>query len=321
MEKNPLQNQSARADALHAVQTMVARGDGLEDVLVAICLVIERHLPHVMSSIMVFDASTRMLHLKAAPSLPEPYRIGARQMAVGPESGICGTAAYTRQPERCADIFEDPRCLSFRDLAKCANLRACAAYPILAGDDRLIGTFAFYYSNSELPGEVHDQFIAKVIAFTAVAIERYADRRALHESEQRYRSLFTRNPDGVYSLDSRGRMTSANSTAIKLTGLSEAALLGLHYSELLVPESRAEADAAFQKALEGQPQRYEVQIVGTKSDRLTLDITNLPIVVDGVVEGVYGIAKDVTQRKTQETELRLLRRSVASATLWRPISR
>ncbi|MES1937444.1 sensor domain-containing phosphodiesterase [Salinisphaera hydrothermalis] len=297
-----------------AIQDMIARDMALDDVLVAICRMIESQLAGAMSSVMVFDKSAQLLHLKAGPGLPEAYRVAARQVPVGPDFGICGTAAHRCEIVACPDILEDPRCACFRELAERENLRACTSYPIFGGGDRLLGTFALYYRVPGLPDARHDELIEKVTALTAVAIERCQERRALRESEQRYRSLFTQNPDCVYSLDRQGVFGSANSTACRLTGLSEPALLGRHYSELVVPDDLPTAEAAFQRAVAGDPQHYKVRILNTWGNQLTLDVTNLPILVDGVVEGVYGIAKDVTYREIRETELRILRRSVESAT-------
>ena len=43
-----------------------------------------------------------------------------------------------------------------------------------------------------------------------LAIERYHHQQTLQDSEQRFRSLFTQNPDGVFSLDIDGHFLSVN---------------------------------------------------------------------------------------------------------------
>jgi PAS domain S-box-containing protein len=60
--------------------------------------------------------------------------------------------------------------------------------------------------------------------------------------------------------------------------------------------------AHFRRAAAGEPQTYETAIVHKDGHRVDLQVTNLPIVVEGKVVGVYGIAKDITERKRAEQE-------------------
>ncbi|MCE9665947.1 EAL domain-containing protein [Halomonas sp. M5N1S17] len=146
-----------------------------------------------------------------------------------------------------------------------------------------------------------------------LAYQRHQDRRTLWESEQRYRSLFAYNPDAVFSIDPRGTFVTANSTCAALTGLPVDQIIGSHFSQLILPGEIERIQYNFDEALKGNAQRYEVAIVNDTGEPRLLYVTNLPILVDGVVQGVFGIAKDVTEQHRNETRLRVLERSVEAS--------
>jgi PAS domain S-box-containing protein len=128
-----------------------------------------------------------------------------------------------------------------------------------------------------------------------------ADR--LHESEQRYRSLFDHNPDAVYSMDVEGRFTSANAACEELTGRTIDELRALPFAGLVVPEHRERANQHFLAAIRGKATSYDEAIVHKSGRRVEISITKLPITVDGKVVGVYGIAKDLTWQRELEWRL------------------
>lgn len=130
-----------------------------------------------------------------------------------------------------------------------------------------------------------------------------ADQR-LAESEQRYRSLFDHNPDPVYSFDLEGTLISANAALSRMTGYSIEEILGMSYTEVVVPEDMPRVREHFREAAAGTPQEYECRALRRDGSPVDIHVTNLPIVVDGEIVGVYGVAKDISQRKSLERQLK-----------------
>ncbi len=128
--------------------------------------------------------------------------------------------------------------------------------------------------------------------------------RRLEESEQRYKSLFEYNPDAIYSFDLEGNFLSANPACHKISGYSGEELMQMSFMPLIVPEDSERTLYRFRKASKGAPQNYETAITHKDGHRVELNVTNIPIVVDGKIVGVYGIAKDITERKWAEESLR-----------------
>ena len=141
------------------------------------------------------------------------------------------------------------------------------------------------------------------IFFQDVTARRTAEDR-LRESEQRYRSLFDQHPDAVYSFDRDGRFVSANKACEGLSGYAPEELIGKPFAPLIVPESRQRTLERFRTVMTGVATSYDEVILHKSGRRIEVAITALPIVVDGNVVGMYGIAKDLTARR--ELEARLL---------------
>ena len=144
---------------------------------------------------------------------------------------------------------------------------------------------------------------ATLVSLHDVTASRLAARR-LHESEQRYRSLFELNPNAVYSLDHEGRIVSANAAFEQLIGHDLMELQATSLVRRVAPEYVEGTVASFKRALAGEAVHHQMVALCKDERRIDLDITNVPIVVDGSIVGVYGIAKDISARKEMEHRLR-----------------
>ncbi len=133
--------------------------------------------------------------------------------------------------------------------------------------------------------------------------ERREAERRIAASEQRFRSLFEHNSDAVFSLDLEGRFTSVNPAAERIAGYSSDELQGTNFADLIAPEHLDRSVEYFQVALEGGSQDFELTVLARDGRRVDLDVTNMPIVVDDEVVGVFGVATDVTDRRQLERRL------------------
>ncbi|GAA3527307.1 hypothetical protein GCM10022394_03090 [Zobellella aerophila] len=293
------------------IQDMIARDMPLKGTLEAICQLVEQQLPDSLCSILLLDGNGQTLSLAASISLPPGYQQGLNAIPVG--AGICGSAAYHRAPVICENIATDARCTEYRELALAHGMRACWSHPVIATDDRVLGTFALYYRRPGSPGEPERRLIENAASLCALTLERYHYRRQLAESEQHYRSLFTYNPDAVFSLDLNGVLVTVNGIGCELLNLQEEEIIGRHFSELVEDDPLPDGELMFRAFMSGTPQRHELRSRVREGEQRILDVTSLPIVVDGRITGIYGIAKDITRRKRDEAWLQILQRSVEAS--------
>ncbi|MDO7906859.1 PAS domain S-box protein [Paenibacillus sp. JX-17] len=128
----------------------------------------------------------------------------------------------------------------------------------------------------------------------------------LSKSEQMYRSLFEYHPAGVYSLDLQGHIQSSNHAMEQLTGHSKEELAGRDLLDVVHPDQRADARQWFEQALEGHASAHESVWVHRCGHEVQVSMVNLPIVVEGKIVGVYGIASDVTNQKEYVEQIQQL---------------
>ena len=112
-----------------------------------LCRRVERLRPMSSASLLHVD-SDGLLHPLGGPSLPDDYSRALEGVAIGPDVGSCGSAAYYGKPVLAEDLDTDPRWQPYKTRPLEVGLKACWSTPIKAKDGRVIGTFAFYFRES-----------------------------------------------------------------------------------------------------------------------------------------------------------------------------
>lgn len=166
----------------------------------------------------------------------------------------------------------------------------------------------FYQANrTQTPTVVLFSGLLTTLLLTGIAAQISSRRRlawAKEEQNQHFHSLFDQNPYAVFSLDLLGCFTSVNDASVKLAGLNKDELLGMHFGQLVAQNSVNDALFLFTEAKKGIPQQGEVTITHPSGKLVHLNVTSLPIVVQGRIIGVFGIAKDITEQVLAESENR-----------------
>lgn len=168
--------------AEHRVLERVARGLPLVPTLEMLVVAVEECAPPALGSVLLVDDDGLRVLPVAAPNLPSSYRQELKGRLIGPKSGSCGTAAFLRRPVLVEDIATDPLWEDFRDIALAHGLRACWSMPIMATDERVLGTFAFYYRTPRKPAKSSLALVTRASRLAGIAIER-------HQTEAQLRSL------------------------------------------------------------------------------------------------------------------------------------
>jgi diguanylate cyclase (GGDEF)-like protein len=140
--------------------------------------------------------------LAAAPSLPDSYNNAIHGLAIGPDVGACGTAAFLRERVICADIANDPRWKLFAEVAATAGLGACWSEPILDAEGQVLGTFAIYHSRPHAPSTADISTLSETVQVAGFAIERSRAERTLNDQLLLTRQLLERAEQSSKVLDS-----------------------------------------------------------------------------------------------------------------------
>lgn len=126
----------------------------------------------------------------------------------------------------------------------------------------------------------------------------------LYRSEQRYKSLFDHNSDVICELDVNGRIMDINPAAEKITGerLYEAEIQ-FPFEEVFGADNLHKLTDHFNLAMKGQSCHYEVSSRHKNGGSFHWSMENVPIYVNGRIEGTFVIARDVTAVKKVEGAL------------------
>jgi diguanylate cyclase (GGDEF)-like protein/PAS domain S-box-containing protein len=120
---------------------------------------------------------------------------------------------------------------------------------------------------------------------------------ALTNANQRLASLLSNNNDAVFTIDRLGNCLDTNVAAEKLFGYSRGEFQGFGFLAAM-GKTLFPGDEAFPvKLLSGKPFEYVTTFAHREGHALEVDCKVVPMIVAGVVEGAYVIAKDITERR------------------------
>lgn len=124
----------------------------------------------------------------------------------------------------------------------------------------------------------------------------------LDYNKEKARHFIQHNPDGLYSLDREGKFLSVNDGLVKLAEIPEEELLQMTFLPFCTPHYIDMVTAHFEKAINGEHQRFEAEFITGSGRKVILEITLAPMEIEGKLEGTYGIAKDISrQHRAEET--------------------
>jgi len=193
-----------QTEAFLACQTqvlkLIATGAPLATTLTTLHQQLEALEPGMLASVLLLDEDGVRLRHGAAPSLPEAYTRAIDGLAIGPNVGSCGTAAFRGEAVIVEDIATDPLWKDYRELALAHGLRACCSTPIFDAQRRLLGTFAIYYRQPGRPSATHLRCIELATDLAAVTIGKHREETALRASEARNAELARFNQEVLDAL-------------------------------------------------------------------------------------------------------------------------
>jgi PAS domain S-box-containing protein len=135
--------------------------------------------------------------------------------------------------------------------------------------------------------------------------DRLAADEARRRADERFRILVENARDVIFTLSPEGVILSVNPACQAVSGWLPSDWVGKDYRELIVEDDHGLARARFAEVLSGrQPAPYELRAHRKHGGTLIVEITLTPILEDNKVAYALGIARDVTDRRQLEDQLR-----------------
>jgi len=284
----------------------------LTDILKLLLHIIEGQDGH-LASILLLEGN----HLKhgVSPSLPQGYVQALGTVAIGPQAGSCGTAAFRQAPVIVTDIATDPLWDNYRNTALEYGLRACWSVPIFSRVGVVLGTFALYHREPYSPTPQDWQRVNLAVNLAALAIERKQTELALIQSEERFRATFEQAAVGICHIGLDGRFLRFNQRFCEIIGYPPDKIQSLTFQEITYPEDLPLDLQMVQQLLRGSRSTYTLEKRYIRQNRTIIWVNlTVSIVRDLAGKPSYFIAviENISDRKQAEVKLRLSEQRYAS---------
>ncbi|MHC0039598.1 sensor domain-containing protein [Pseudoneobacillus sp. C159] len=124
-----------------------------------------------------------------------------------------------------------------------------------------------------------------------------------------YSYLFKHYPDVVFILDCEGYFIQINDKVKEFIGYSREELTGT-FHHLIKDSYQEEVLNHFNLALKGEEQQYQCEVIHKNGHIIQLDITNIPMNMNGKIIGIFAFARNLTIQKQKEAELLKITKSL-----------
>lgn len=182
-------NDRKRTELLRAAERqtfeMIADGASLNEILNQLCGSIDVQISPSVTIVLLADSDGKWLWPTAGNLVPREWISAISPYPIAEDASLCGLAAYSKKRVIVPDVA---MCQNwpdhYRDLAIRNGIRSAWSEPILTSDHKLLGTFAFYCSESRLPTEADLALVEGGARIALIAIERQRSLEVLRVSEK-----------------------------------------------------------------------------------------------------------------------------------------
>jgi PAS domain S-box-containing protein len=145
-----------------------------------------------------------------------------------------------------------------------------------------------------------DAFAQRISGYT----ERILTERALQENEGRYQNLIRNVRDMIVWFTPQGVFQGLNEAFVPVTGWQKHELVGKPFIDLVHPEDIRKAANYMSDVLKGlTPGAIDIRLKKKSGRYLSVEVLGSPIIEDGKITGILGIARDISDRKEAEEKI------------------
>ncbi|MFE8034079.1 PAS domain S-box protein [Thiohalocapsa marina] len=194
------------------------------------------------------------------------------------------------------------------------GIQSLCAFPLRHGD-RVVGFVGFdaVRQRRDWAAEVFE-FGAAIGDLIGIALGHEQARKALRDSEERFRTLVENTSDCIWQVDPQGRFTYLSPRFEAITGHAPETFLGRNPLDLLPADEPAQTGERLRAIILAQTPYSDLRYPVCCRDgrRITVEVTGNPYFsADGTYLGQRGVTRDITQRLQQEAELIAAREAAA----------
>jgi len=178
--------------------------------------------------------------------------------------------------------------------------------PLKIKDDTIGALVVQHYENENAYSERDLEFLEFVSNQIGLSIETRKAYDEIQIEKAYFEQLFENSPETIVLTDIEGHLLKINSEFERLFGFTEREALGKKIDDLIAPENFShEALAITEKVGKGEKVMVETIRQDKSGNKIHVSILGTPIEIGGGQIGVYGIYRNITDRKEYESKLRL----------------
>lgn len=145
-----------------------------------------------------------------------------------------------------------------------------------------------------ISNQLQNPSIQALVVSSRDITEQTENQKRLHESEQKYRNLFEKNPDAIFQLNLEGIIVEANAGFEQVLGYQPDEVVGKPMAVFMPTVSADLATRYFKEALKGNTMRFDLELTSQAGERKVVDMVMYPVAIHGQTIGIETIAKDIT---------------------------
>ena len=267
--------------------------------------------------VFLLDEVNKELTIATQKGLSEEFVREIGKIKVG--EGFNGRVAASGEPLFVEDAAQDPRLT--KEVVSKHHIHSEIIVP-LRSKDKPNGTLCIGMRHYRQFRQDEVELLAAIGSQIGIAVEKahlYQQERRIAEqlrvSEQRYRYLFDNASDAIWVHDMRGYIVDANKATERLNGWTKQEFLGKNVKDFLTEDFLNLAREVQSKLLRGEDieQPYEQRLIRKDGTIRTMKMATSVVIIDGEPHGFQHIARDVTEEKQMQENMRFYLQQVTRA--------
>ncbi len=303
-----IEKNEQRLATLNAISNLISQSLELNEILHLVSGRVMQIMSVEVILIYLLNVKEQELELEFYKGVSEEFVAGVRRVKVG--EGFNGTVAKTGEPLMVEDATINP--LLSREVVITEGIRSQLIVP-LRSKGTVVGTLCVA---KHTPWQFHTdevELLSSIGYEIGVGLENarlYQETKQalgqLRQSEERYRYLFENASDAIWLHDLEGNVIAANRACENVTGYSSEELKGINVGQLIAEDSKPYIDEIEQGLLQNEPvdHRCEVELVKKGGAKAIVQMTTSLITRDGQPIGFQHAARDVTEERRMQENLR-----------------